>query len=64
MAFDISLPARGTTVRTTLGESAPEGAALLIPVANGEDGIEVPVTALAPKGLLEALVAVLSLIHI
>ena len=58
MAFDISLPARGTTVRTTLGESAPEGAALLIPVANGEDGIEVPVTALAPKGLLEALVAV------
>lgn len=58
MAFDISLPARGTTVRTTLGTTAPEGAALLIPVANGEDGIEVPVTALAPKGLLEALVAV------
>ena len=58
MAFDISLPARGTTVRTTLGESAPSGAALLVPVANGEDGIEVPVTALAPKGLLEALVAV------
>ncbi|WJY97955.1 leucyl aminopeptidase [Corynebacterium fournieri] len=57
MAFDISLPARGTTVRTTLG-SAPDGAALLIPVASGEDGIEVPVTALAPKGLLEALVAV------
>ena len=58
MAFDISLPALGTTVRTTLGATAPEGAALLIPVANGEDGIEVPVTALAPKGLLEALVAV------
>lgn len=58
MAFDISLPARGTTVRTTLGTTAPESAALLIPVANGEDGIEVPVTALAPKGLLEALVAV------
>ena len=58
MAFDISLPARGTTVRTTLSESAPSGAALLIPVAHGEDGIEVPVTALAPKGLLEALVAV------
>lgn len=58
MAFDISLPARGTTVRTTLGATAPEGAALLIPVAHGEDGIEVPVTALAPKGLLEALVAV------
>ena len=58
MAFEISLPARGTTVRTTLGESAPSGAALLIPVAHGEDGIEVPVTALAPKGLLEALVAV------
>ena len=58
MAFDISLPARGTTVRTTLGATAPEGAALLIPVANGEDGIEVPVTALAPQGLLEALVAV------
>ena len=58
MAFEISLPARGTTVRTTLSESAPSGAALLIPVANGEDGIEVPVTALAPKGLLEALLAV------
>ena len=58
MAFEISLPARGTTVRTTLGESAPSGAALLVPVAHGEDGIEVPVTALAPKGLLEALVAV------
>ena len=58
MAFEVSLPARGTTVRTTLGASAPERAALLIPVANGEDGIEVPVTALAPKGLLEALVAV------
>ena len=58
MAFEISLPARGTTVRTTLSESAPSGAALLIPVAHGEDGIEVPVTALAPKGLLEALVAV------
>ena len=37
MAFEVSLPARGTTVRTTLGESAPEGAALLVPVANGED---------------------------
>ena len=58
MAFEISLPARGTTVRTTLSESAPSGAALLVPVAHGEDGIEVPVTALAPKGLLEALVAV------
>ncbi|MCG7297350.1 leucyl aminopeptidase [Corynebacterium afermentans] len=58
MAFNISLPARGTTVGTTLGESAPSSAALLIPVAHGEDGIEVPVTALAPKGLLEALVAV------
>lgn len=58
MAFEVSLPARGTTVRATPGTTAPEGAALLIPVASGEDGIEVPVTALAPKGLLEALVAV------
>ena len=55
MAFDVSLPARGTTVRTVLAASAPEDAALLIPVAQGEDGIEVPVTALAPRGLLEAL---------
>lgn len=58
MAFDVSLPARGTTVRTVLAASAPEDAALLIPVAQGEDGIDVPVTALAPRGLLEALVAV------
>lgn len=58
MAFEVSLPARGTTVCATPGTAAPEGAALLIPVASGEDGIEVPVTALAPKGLLEALVAV------
>ena len=58
MAFEVSLPARGTTLRATPGTAAPEGAALLIPVASGEDGIEVPVTALAPKGLLEALVAV------
>ena len=58
MAFELSLPARGTTVRTSPGTTAPDGAALLIPVASGEDGIEVPVTALAPSGLLEALVAV------
>ena len=58
MAFKLSLPARGTTVRTSPGTAVPDGAALLVPVASGEDGIEVPVTALAPSGLLEALVAV------
>ena len=58
MAFEPSLPARGTTVRTSPGTTVPDGAALLVPVASGEDGIEVPVTALAPSGLLEALVAV------
>lgn len=58
MAFKLSLPARGTTVRTSPGTTVPDGAALLVPVASGEDGIEVPVTALAPSGLLEALVAV------
>ncbi len=58
MAFKLSLPARGTTVRTSPGTAVPDGAALLVPVASGEDGIEVPVTALAPPGLLEALVAV------
>ena len=58
MAFELSLPARGTTVRTSPGTTVPDGAALLVPVASGEDGIEVPVTALAPSGLLEALVAV------
>lgn len=58
MAFELSLPARGTTVRTSPGTAVPDGAALLVPVASGEDGIEVPVTALAPSGLLEALVAV------
>lgn len=58
MAIKLSLPARGTTVRTSPGTAVPDGAALLVPVASGEDGIEVPVTALAPSGLLEALVAV------
>ena len=57
MSFDISLPARGTTVRAVAG-SAPADAVLLVPVASGDDGIELPVTQLAPKGLLEALVAV------
>ena len=58
MAFELSLPTRGTTVRTSPGTAVPDGAALLVPVASGEDGIEVPVTVLAPSGLLEALVAV------
>ena len=58
MAFELSLPARGTTVRTSPGTAVPGGAALLVPVASGEDGIEVPITALAPSGLLEALAAV------
>ncbi|OFT70243.1 leucyl aminopeptidase [Corynebacterium sp. HMSC05C01] len=58
MSFDVTLPARGTTVRAVAGSAAPEGAVLLVPVAQGEDGVELPVTQLAPKGLLEALVAV------
>ncbi|OFU56511.1 leucyl aminopeptidase [Corynebacterium sp. HMSC11D10] len=58
MSFDVTLPARGTTVRAVAGSAAPEGAVLLVPVAQGDDGVELPVTQLAPKGLLEALVAV------
>lgn len=58
MSFDVTLPARGTTVRAVAGSAAPEGAVLLVPVAQGNDGVELPVTQLAPKGLLEALVAV------
>lgn len=58
MSFDVTLPARGTTVRAVTGSAAPEGAVLLVPVAQGDDGVELPVTQLAPKGLLEALVAV------
>jgi len=58
MSFDVTLPARGTTVHAVAGSAAPEGAVLLVPVAQGDDGVELPVTQLAPKGLLEALVAV------
>ncbi|NJJ02980.1 leucyl aminopeptidase [Corynebacterium sp. HMSC075D04] len=58
MSFDVTLPARGTTVRAVAGSAAPEGAVLLVPVAQGDGGVELPVTQLAPKGLLEALVAV------
>lgn len=58
MSFDVTLPARGTTVRAVAGSAAPEGAVLLVPVAQGSGGVELPVTQLAPKGLLEALVAV------
>ncbi|QYH19470.1 leucyl aminopeptidase [Corynebacterium aquatimens] len=58
MAFDISLPARGTTVSIDFASEAPQDAARLIPVARGEDGLELPVTALAAEGILDALATV------
>ena len=39
-------------------ESAPEDAARIVPVAKGEDGLELPVTSFAVGGLLDSLVAV------
>ncbi|WP_066526456.1 leucyl aminopeptidase [Corynebacterium bouchesdurhonense] len=57
MAFDISLPARGTVPEVRFSPTAPSGAARIVPVAKGEDGLELPVTAFAAPGLFDALVA-------
>ena len=55
MAFDCSLPARGTAASVTLADNAPAEAARLVPVAAGESGPELPVTSLVTDGLLNAL---------
>ena len=58
MTFEVSLPARGTTVELDFATTVPsEPGALLVPVATG-DGLEIPVTALGAQGLLKALQAV------
>ncbi|MCP1386752.1 leucyl aminopeptidase [Corynebacterium sp. TA-R-1] len=58
MAFDISLPSRGTTVSLDIADQAPEGAARMVAVAKGADGLELPVTAFAAEGLLDTLTTV------
>ena len=58
MTFTCALPARGTTAALTLADSAPLQAARLIPVAAGQDGVELPVTALTADGVLDALAKV------
>lgn len=55
MAFDCSLPVKGTAASVTLAENAPAEAARLVPVAAGESGPELPVTSLVTDGLLDAL---------
>lgn len=57
MTFDISLPARGTVPEVRFSPTAPSGAVRIVPVAQGEDGLELPVTAFAAPGLFDALVA-------
>ena len=48
---------RGTTVALKTADSAPTTAARIVPIAKGTDGLELPVTTLAPEGLLDALSA-------
>ena len=55
--INVSLPARGTTPKVAFSTSVPADAARLVPVAKGEDGLEIPVTRLGAQGLLEALTA-------
>lgn len=55
MAFDCSLPVRGTAASVAAAENAPAEAARLVPVAAGESGPELPVTSLVTDGLLDAL---------
>lgn len=49
--------ARGTTVALRTADTAPTTAARIVPIAKGDDGLELPVTSLAPEGLLDALSA-------
>lgn len=58
MNIALPLETHGTTLALTLAEAAPEGAARIVPVAKGADGLELPVTAFATAGLLDALTAV------
>lgn len=67
MTFDLSLPARGSTLRLEFapdtgwpgsGAGVAAGTARIVPVANGDGGVELPVTALTVEGLLDALVAI------
>ena len=55
MAFDCSLPVKGTAASVTRADQAPAEAARLVPVAAGESGPELPVTSLVTDGLLDAL---------
>lgn len=58
MTFEVSLPARGTTVELDFAATVPsDPGALLVPVATG-DGLEIPVTVLGAQGLLETLESV------
>ncbi|QPK82713.1 leucyl aminopeptidase [Corynebacterium qintianiae] len=55
MTFEVSLPARGTTVELEFAPEVPsDPGALLVPVACG-DGLELPVTAISAETLLESL---------
>lgn len=62
-AFDVHsdlFPARSTAPALSFeaGKTIPEEAARLIPVLQGDGGLEIPVTPLVGKGVLEALTAV------
>lgn len=57
MIFDVSLPARGTTLRTEFATDAPADAIRIVPVASGDEGLELPVTTLGTPGLYETLTA-------
>ena len=48
---------RGTAVTLATADSAPATAARIVPIAKGEDGLELPVTSFATEGLLDALSA-------
>ena len=56
--FDLSLPARGETLHVEFVPSVPaDPGAALVPVAKGEEGLEIPVTGLGADSLLESLEA-------
>lgn len=57
-ALPVSLPARGSTVAVRFAAQGPDGCVRLIPVAKGEEGLEIPVTKLGAEGVFEALSAV------
>ncbi|WP_414627378.1 leucyl aminopeptidase [Corynebacterium sp.] len=56
--FTLSLPARGSILELAFATSVPaQTGALLVPVARGEDSLEIPVTALGTDSLLSDLKA-------